>query len=264
MIYGTAWKKERTALLVEQAVRTGFRAIDTANQPKHYHEPGVGEALRRLAELGFDRSQLFLQTKFTPLDGQDSRVPYDPKADVATQFRQSLERSLENLGTDYLDSLLLHSPYGFPNLGDDDWTVWRAMESAQRGGEIRQIGISNVLPGQLETLLQKALVRPAFVQNRCFARRGWDEEVRSLCQEFGVVYQGFSLLTANPEVVESRPVLSIAHTLGKTPAQIVFAFSRQIGITPLTGTTDLQHMQQDLAVEPLRLSPEQVEEILSI
>ena len=94
IVYGTAWKKERTAGLVEQAVKAGFRGIDTACQPRHYREDGVGEALDRLREQGIGRESLFLQTKFTPPEGQDPEtVPYDPKAPVGEQVAQSFEVS---------------------------------------------------------------------------------------------------------------------------------------------------------------------------
>jgi hypothetical protein len=88
IIYGTAWKKERTKDLVELAVRTGFRAIDTACQPKHYNEAGVGDALETLYSDNFvRREELFLQTKFTSLQGQDpAQVPYDVVAIAETQI----------------------------------------------------------------------------------------------------------------------------------------------------------------------------------
>ena len=114
MVYGTAWKKERTAKLVLQAVRSGFRAIDTANMPKHYNESLVGVALKELFSKGeIKRESLFLQTKFTPdaCEGQPAHLhPYDKDAPVAERVSQSLKSSLEHLGVDYLDSLLIHSP----------------------------------------------------------------------------------------------------------------------------------------------------------
>jgi diketogulonate reductase-like aldo/keto reductase len=134
-IYGTAWKKEATAGLVRTAVETGFKAIDTANQPKHYQEPLVGEALKSLLDGGVSRDSLFVQTKFTPINGQDHRVPYDPQAAFPIQVRQSFESSLRNLKTDYLDSYLLHGPYSYPGLGDEDWDVWHAIEQLYTSGE---------------------------------------------------------------------------------------------------------------------------------
>src|SRR6185436_13642708 len=113
-IYGTAWKKDATTELVRKAVKAGFRAIDTANQAKHYSEALVGEALAALAREGIHRDSLWLQTKFTSVSGQDERLPYDPQADITTQVQQSFESSLKHLGTDRVDSYLLHGPYSFP------------------------------------------------------------------------------------------------------------------------------------------------------
>ncbi|MGZ4956816.1 MAG: aldo/keto reductase, partial [Methylobacter sp.] len=90
IIYGTAWKKERTAALVEQAIGLGFRGIDTACQPKHYNEAGVGDGVAACLHRGIDRSELYLQSKFTPLSGQDpAQVPYDPNAGLSEQVAQS-------------------------------------------------------------------------------------------------------------------------------------------------------------------------------
>jgi diketogulonate reductase-like aldo/keto reductase len=248
-MYGTAWKEEDTARCVADAIQAGFRAIDTANQRKHYHEAGVGEGLRRAAAEGVPRSALFLQTKFTYRRGQDHRLPYDPRADFATQVQQSFASSLEHLGTDTLDSYVLHGPAAPRRLIADDWAVWRAMEQLQRAGSVRLLGISNVDVPHLEQLLGEAEIKPAFVQNRCYARSGWDREIRALCREHGVVYQGFSLLTANRELVRRPAFARICTQAGRTPAQVVFRFAQQIGMLPLTGTTDPAHMREDLELD---------------
>jgi diketogulonate reductase-like aldo/keto reductase len=109
LFYGTAWKKAATASLVALALKNGFRAIDTACQPRHYSENLVGDAIAQSSTI--HREDLFLQTKFTLPGGQDrNSIPYDVNAPVEEQVRQSLAKSLQNLRTDYLDSLLLHSP----------------------------------------------------------------------------------------------------------------------------------------------------------
>ena len=131
-MYGTAWKKEATAELVELAVVSGFRAIDTANQLIHYQEALVGEALQALEKKGIARDSLFLQTKFTSVDGQDHRTPYDASADLTTQVRQSFDSSLTHLGTEYVDSYVLHGPHQRRGLGEADWEVWAAMEGLYR------------------------------------------------------------------------------------------------------------------------------------
>ena len=107
-MYGTAWKKDATTALVQQAVAAGFTAIDTANQLIHYQEALVGEALLELTKQGTPRERLLIQTKFTPVNGQDHRTPYDAQADLTTQVKQSFDSSLAHLHTDYLDSYVLH------------------------------------------------------------------------------------------------------------------------------------------------------------
>jgi diketogulonate reductase-like aldo/keto reductase len=258
-LYGTAWKEERTAGLVELAVRAGFRGIDTANQRRHYFEAGVGAGLAAAYRAGIvTRNDLFLQTKFTYQRGQDHRLPYDPAASLSAQVAQSLASSLEHLGTDYVDSLVLHGPSGNYDWTDDDAVVWEAMKKERDAGRARSLGVSNVSLRHLEQMFGVQAEAPAFVQNRCYARFGWDREVRLFCNERKIVYQGFSLLTANAEVVRHPVVTRAAAGVGATPAQVVFAFARAIGMLPLTGTSSVEHMKQDLVIGSLTLSADAV------
>src|ERR671918_98549 len=198
-MYGTAWKKEATAELVQLAVRSGFTAIDTANQLIHYQEALVGEALQALEKKGIQRDALFLQTKFTPVGGQGGQSPYDASADLTTQVRQSFDSSLTHLGNGYVDSYVLHAPFSRRGLGEADWEVWAAMEDLYESGKTKMIGISNVTAAQLTQLCEQASVKPMVVQNRCYAALAWDKEIRKICQTHGIIYQGFSLLTANTD-----------------------------------------------------------------
>jgi diketogulonate reductase-like aldo/keto reductase len=257
-MYGTAWKKQATANLVQMAVAAGFRAIDTANQLIHYQEALVGEALGALASRGVKREELFLQTKFTPLGGQGGHPPYDPHATLTSQVNQSFTSSLAHLRTDYVDSYVLHAPYSRRGLGDADWEVWAALEALYRSGRAKMIGVSNINAGQLAELCAQASIRPMVVQNRCFAVLGWDREVREICKAAGIIYQGFSLLTANAEVLGDPRVMTIARSLGATAAQVIFCFAIRAGMLPLTGTTNPQHMREDLAAESLALSADAV------
>jgi diketogulonate reductase-like aldo/keto reductase len=259
--YGTAWKKEATRELVQLAVTSGFSAIDTANQLIHYQEALVGEALQALAKQGIARDTLFLQTKFTPVNGQDHRTPYDASADLTTQVRQSFDSSLSHLHTDYLDSYVLHGPYSRRGLGEADWEVWAAIEGLYESGKTKMIGISNVTAEQLTLLCERATHKPMVVQNRCYAAFGWDKEVREICRIHGIIYQGFSLLTANREVLVDPDVRGIATRVGAGVAQIIFRFAMQIGMLPLTGTTSQQHMKEDLQAEQLALSHEDIQRI---
>lgn len=257
-MYGTAWKKEATTQLVQLAVASGFTAIDTANQLIHYQEALVGEALLELAKQGVTRESLFLQTKFTPVNGQDHRTPYDAAADLTTQVAQSFQSSLAHLHTDYLDSYVLHGPYARRGLSDADWEVWAAIESFYDSGKTKMIGISNVSAEQLSLLCAKARHKPMVVQNRCYAAFGWDKDVRELCRTHKLIYQGFSLLTANREVFTEPAIRSMAAKYQTGLAQIVFRFSQQVGMLPLTGTTNRQHMTDDLQCERFTLAPDEL------
>jgi diketogulonate reductase-like aldo/keto reductase len=264
-IYGTAWKEDRTAALTELALRSGFRAIDTANQRKHYLEAGVGEGLQAAYDSGITtRDQLFLQTKYTYQRGQDHRLPYDPSAKLSAQVAQSLASSLDHLKTDHVDSFVLHGPASNSGWTRSDAVVWEAMREERRAGRTRLLGLSNVALHHLQDLRASGVELPAFIQNRCFARLGWDRDVRAFCSEHDITYQGFSLLTANPEVLQHAPFIALAQNLRASPAQVIFSFARAIGIRPLTGSTSPEHLRQDLASLDLSLPPEIVREIESI
>jgi diketogulonate reductase-like aldo/keto reductase len=261
-LYGTAWKEEQTQRLTELALRQGFRGIDTANQRKHYHEAAVGQAVAAVVQGStVARQDLFLQTKFTFRAGQDHRLPYDLRAPVGTQVEQSFANSLEHLRTTAIDSYLLHGPSQRSGLAAADWEAWRAMEALHDSGRARLLGVSNVSLEQLRRLCERARVPPRFVQNRCYASRGWDREVREFCAAHGLVYQGFSLLTANRDALAHPEVARIARRHGRTASQVVFRFALDLGMIPLTGTTDAGHMREDLDVFTFRLGPEEVERI---
>jgi diketogulonate reductase-like aldo/keto reductase len=246
-LYGTAWKEERTEALTALALGAGFTGIDTANQRRHYVEAAVGAAVADTIARGQRaRGELFLQTKFTDPGGQDARLPYDPAAPPAKQVEQSLESSLQHLRTDYLDSYLLHGPTSRVGLSTTDREVWRAMETGLRAGKTRLIGVSNMSLAQLRALYEFAEIKPAFIQNRCFARNGWDRAVRQFAASHDMVYQGFSLLTANQRELEVPEVARITKQTGRSLAEVVFRLSIQLGILPLTGTSRLEHMRLDL------------------
>ena len=265
LLYGTAWKEDRTAALTELALRMGFRGIDTANQRRHYVEAGVGQGLAAAYRAGVvTRGDLFIQTKFTYQSGQDHRLPYDPTADLGTQVAQSMTSSLEHLGTERVDSFVLHGPASGYGWSDDDHEAWAAMRHERDAGRTRFLGVSNVSLRHLQQMAAAGGEPPTFVQNRCYARFGWDRQVRAFCAERGIVYQGFSLLTANVEVLRHPLVTAIAERAHATPAQVVFRFAQAVGMLPLTGTTDAEHMRQDLASHAIPLSDDEVRAIESI
>ncbi len=288
-LYGTAWKEDLTEACVYEALRSGFKAIDTANQRKHYFEEGVGHALKRAyEELGLSRKDLFLQTKFTFSRGHDHRKTYDENAPLKDQVIQSFESSLEHLSTDYIDSYILHGPHTSDGINESDWEVWNKMEMLHQQGHVKYLGVSNISLDQIRELHKSAQVKPTFVQNRCFAETGWDKNIREFCSSNGIFYQGFSLLTANWKflggVVERPKERNIPHLkfkeeetelihpkiheiliqTNKTIQQVVFKFCHQVGIIPIVGTRSPEHMSLDLDIEDFELSEDQIKVIEKI
>jgi len=264
-LYGTAWKEEETRRLVLLALRSGFRGIDTANQRRHYHEAAVGEAIADAVREGLvRRDELFLQTKYTFRRGQDHRLPYDPTASIGDQVNHSFASSLQHLGTTWIDSYVLHGPTLRSGLAPDDWDAWRAMEAIHASGQAKLLGVSNVSLDQLQLLCKDAKVRPSFVQNRCYASMGWDRAVRRYCSHNDIMYQGFSLLTANRDVFAHPRLRQIAERHRRSLAQVVFRFALDVGMVPLTGTTSEEHMRADLAAFDFQLESSEVEAIESL
>jgi len=256
IIYGTAWKKDSTAKLVEQAIGLGFRGIDTACQPKHYNEAGVGDGVAACLYRGIDRAELYLQSKFSPPSGQDPRqLPYDPKASLSEQVAQSFQTSLKNLQTTYLDSLVLHSP-----LANQQQTmeVWQAMEQLFQSGGAKQLGISNCYdPQQFEQLYRNATIKPAVIQNRFYAETQYDRDLRNFCRQHQIIYQSFWTLIANPNVLAHATLQTLAAKYRRSAAQIFFRYLSQIDIIPLTGTTSESHMREDLAIFDFELTADE-------
>lgn len=249
LVYGTAWKKENTAKFVMEAITSGFRFVDTACQPKHYNEAGVGHGWKAAAaELGLVREDLFLQTKYTPFPGQDpNNVPYDPKAPVDEQVRTSVAVSLQNLQTDYIDSLVLHSPM---DTIEETMVVWRVMESFVDEGKVLRLGISNCYDyAKFTALYEQARIKPSVLQNRFYEQSNWDTELRRFAKEHKVWYQSFWTLTANRNALATAEVKEMAEAKGLTPQTFLFAFLLSLGhFTPLSGTTSRVHMAEDVAV----------------
>jgi len=260
LLYGTAWKKERTADLVEQALQTGFRGIDTACQPKHYEEAQVGEGIARFYEHGGKRDELFIQTKFTPLNGQDlMRVPYDPKAPLEAQILHSCEVSKHNLQTSYLDSFLLHSPlFPYATL----LKAWSTLEQLVEKHDVHQIGMSNCYDlSLLQRLWQDAVIKPSVIQNRFYQESNYDQELRAWCEKVGIIYQSFWSLTANPHLLQSDLLRTIAHHYQRSPEQIFYRYLVHKSIIPLDGTTSQQHMKEDLMIFEFALEERDIDSI---
>jgi diketogulonate reductase-like aldo/keto reductase len=260
IFYGTAWKKENTAELVRQAIVTGFRAVDTACQPKHYNESGVGIGI---TQSEVPRDQLFIQTKFTPESGQDpNTIPYNPSDSIDKQILTSFDTSCKNLRVNYLDSLILHSPLATIEQTKEAWTIF---EHLHEQNKVRHLGISNCYSLELfKELYNSAKVKPTLIQNRFYADTGYDKELRAFCDSVSVFYQSFWTLSANPHILNDSIIKDLTEKYNKSAATIFFAYLSTIKIIPLTGTTSKDHMKDSLSLSELELKKKDIELLESL
>ena len=263
MIYGTAWKKENTTNLVFEALKQGFKGIDTACQPKHYREDLVGLGLQKAYEIGIKREDLFLQTKFTPIDGQDqSSMPYLANDEIEIQVEKSFETSKKNFKTDFLNAYILHSPV-YP--GSKLQRVWQKMEEFYDKKEVGALGISNCYDlDVLKYLFNNAKVKPSIVQNRFYAQSGYDKELRAFCKQNNITYESFWSLTANPNILASEVLQNLSVKYQKGVAEIFYRFLNHIDIVPLNGTTSTKHMIEDLKIGEFELTKDEINSILNL
>jgi len=268
ILYGTAWKKDQTSTLVHQALKAGFRGVDTAAQPRHYNEAQVGEGISKtILKEHVKREDLYIQTKFTSISGQDPKnMPYDASAPLEQQIHTSIASSLKNLtfpgsGEPYIDCLVLHSPL---RTIEETQRAWRIFESYVPG-KIRSLGISNITLDILESLYLEVNIKPSVIQNRFYPATQWDVELRRFCREEGIIFQTFWTLTGNPGLMKSRVVKEMAETLkkarigvGDEKAVALYALVLGLeGTSVLNGTTNEERMAGDLVA--LRAVGEKVE-----
>ncbi len=256
----------------------------------------VGEALDTLYKKhGFSREDFFLQTKcalrnsrtsnernyfrFTGIDGQDTLkpLPYDPTSPVETQVRASFEKSLSNLKTSWLDSYILHSPLRTPQLTIQ---AWKVLMELQDEGKIHNIGVSNCYDVRLlQYIIDSGGRMIDVVQNQWYEGNAWDSEVLQFCRSNGIYYEyvrrrknwprksdseffrSFWTLSGSPSLLQSAPVQDIVRRTGCTAAQAVFRAAQKLGVTPLSGSKDEEHMKEGLAASSIDITEAEFERV---
>ncbi|KAF5987118.1 d-xylose reductase protein [Fusarium bulbicola] len=248
LVYGTAWKKDRSADLVYLALKHGFRGVDTAGQPKHYNEKGVGEGVQRAIKDGLvKREGLFLQTKFSPPGNQDENAPYDFDAPLVDKIHQSIQSSLTYFTVEgeepYFDSVLLHSPL---RTLEETITAWKTLETYVPH-KIRNLGISNTTLPILKALNDAVTVKPSVVQNRFYPDTNFEADLRAYCREQCIAFQSFWTFSANPRLAATKPVKMVAENAGISQVAAYYSLVLGLeGVTVLDGTTTENHMKDDL------------------
>ena len=231
---------------VYAALKAGMRLIDTA---RYYgNEAGVGRGIRRAMDDGLvTREEVFVTSKIMPGD-------YDRAA-------QGIDRSLQDLGLEYVDLMLIHQP------GRNDEAVYRAMEQAVREGKVRSIGISNYYtPEAVDEILSFAEILPAVIQNEnhlYYQNKALQEYVR----QYGIVVESWYPFGGRGHTQEhftNETVVRIANEHGKTPAQVILRWQIQDGYITIPGSSNPDHIAENFDVFGFELSEPDMEEIRSI
>lgn len=248
--FGT-WKipaDDASAELVAEAIRCGYRHIDTAEM--YDNEQMVGKAIR---QSGIDRSKLFITSKLA-----NSVRTYEETLKAAHE-------SLEKLGTDYLDLFLIHwpAPKGFRddyvnrNLG-----IWKAFEELYNDGKVRSIGVSNFLIHHLENLLPHVNVRPMVNQIELHPFN-YDSKTIDYCRQQGMLIEAFSPL-ARGRIIGNELIKEVGEKYGKNVAQVCVRWILQKGALPLPKTTKKERLAENIDVFDFVLSEEDMNRIDSL
>ncbi|KAL6884259.1 NADP-dependent oxidoreductase domain-containing protein [Trichoderma longibrachiatum] len=243
LLYGTAWKEDKTARLTETAILSGFTCVDTANYPTAYNEQLTGEGIAAALNSGIRRGDLFIQSKFTPVWAHaKDKIPFNPHQSIEGQIVESVQQTLKHLQVDYLNSLLLHVPFEDDK---DNLIAWKVLETFVPH-TIRSLGVSNFNLSQLEGLYADATIKPTIVQNRFYKETRYDSDVRAFCAEHGITYQAYWMLRHNSEILASSVSNTVAAKLNVEKELAFYVLILGLGGTQvLNGTTDPGRMVQD-------------------
>lgn len=226
---------DKAAQAVREAVKLGYRLIDTAQA--YGNERGVGEGVRT---CGVRREQLFVASKVA--------------AELKTyeEAARSIDETLEKMGLDYLDQMIIHSPQPWTEFRvekryfEENKAVWRALEDAQKAGKVRVIGVSNFLKDDLENLLKDCRVRP-MVNQILLHITGTDLALMDYCRQEGIQVEAYSPI-AHGEALKNPAIAEMAKKYGVSPAQLCIRYVLQLGAVALPKTANPAHMESNAAV----------------
>ena len=232
---------DETERCVREAIEVGYRSIDTAQA--YQNESGVGKAI---AGSGLNRSEFFVTTKIWI-----SNYGYE-------KAKESIDRSLENLQTDYVDLFLLHQPFG------DYYGAYRALEEAFDSGKARAIGVSNFYPDRFVDIAHFSRIKPAVnqVEKHVFCQqrqaRKYLAKTDTKIMSWGPFAEGKNNYFTNPTLVE------IGGSHGKTAAQVALRFLLQDGVILIPKSTHKNRMEQNFNVFDFELNSAEIEKIKSL
>ena len=220
------------------ALESGYRLIDTANA--YCNEKAVGRAMKR---SGLPREEIFLETKLWP---------------AFYEQEDAVEKTLERLGTDYIDLLLIHQPAGNYHAG------YRLMEKAYKEGKVRAIGISNFTKAQVEELLSACEVKPTVLQTELHPYNQ-EPELKKFLSENGIVPQAWYPLGHGDKALGAEPLFSeLGKKYGKTNQQIILRWHIQTGNIVIPGSKNPEHIKSNFDLFDFALTDEEMARIAQI
>ncbi len=229
---------EETERVVSDALKVGYRMIDTAQA--YFNEAGVGAAIKN---SGIDRKEIFLVDKIWL-----SNYGYE-------KARASIDESLRQLGTDYIDLMLLHQPLG------DIWGAYRALEEAYKEGKVRAIGVSNFYPDHYINFANQVEVVPAVnqVETHVFQQ---EKELRKYMDELGTAHMSWGPLAEGKNgIFTNETLVGIGEKYGKTAAQVALRYLYDMGVIIIPKSVKVERMKQNLDILDFQLTPGEMEAI---
>ena len=227
---------DQAAEAVRTAVKLGYRLIDTAQA--YGNERGVGEGVRT---CGVPREELFVASKVAA-----ELKTYD-------EAKKSIDETLEKMGLDYLDQMIIHSPQPWNQFrvekrySEENKAVWRALEDAQSEGKVRVIGVSNFLRDDLENLLSDCRVKP-MVNQILLHISNTPLELMEYCQKNGIAVEAYSPI-AHGEILNQPEIKAMAEKYGVTVPQLCIRYTLQLGAISLPKTANPEHMKTNADVD---------------
>ena len=227
---------DKAAEAVRTAVKLGYRLIDTAQA--YGNECGVGEGVRT---CGVPREQLFVASKVAA-----ELKTYESAA-------KSIDETLEKMGLDYLDQMILHAPQPWNEFRDEkryfegNRAAWRALEDAQAAGKVKVIGVSNFLKDDLENILSDCRVKP-MVNQILLHISNTDTALIDFCRAQGIQVEAYSPI-AHGEALKNPAIAQMAQKYGVSAAQLCIRYVIQLGTVALPKTANPEHMASNAAVD---------------
>lgn len=223
---------------VLSALQCGYRLIDTANA--YVNEKAVGRAMRK---SGIPRDEIFLETKLWP---------------SFYEQEDAVEKTLQRLGTDYIDLLLIHQPAGNYIAG------YRLMEKAYKEGKVRAIGLSNFTPEQVQEILDICEVKPAVLQTEVHPY-SQEKELKAFLDKEGIVIQAWYPLGHGDKTLREEPLFTeLAHKYGKSNSRIILRWHIQSGNIVIPGSKNPQHIKDNLDVFDFTLTDNELDRIAAM